>query len=417
MNFNRIIILTGLCTLIQSCSLDSESQYQDYLVARPLTMSKEDFRSEPQIIPPQPIEKSGKLYAYGNYIFVNEPYKGIHIIDNSNPKVPLKTGFIKIPGNMDVSIKDNYLYADSLQDLIVMDISNLTDIKQVGRLENVLQDNLAWPFEAEIVDTSEWNSESEILIGWEVVLERRLVAQTEIDLWRGGIFMAEAAMNATDGGTGQGGSMARFKIVDEFLYAVDSHNINIFNISDLANPRVLNDVFAGFDIETIFNQGDRLFLGSMSGMYIYDITTPESPEFLSEFQHGTACDPVVVDENYAYVTLRGGNGCGATESGLYIIDIQNIETPQLVKSYPLDGPYGLGVKDFQLFICDGNSGLKIYDKTDVMELKELSHFEDIITYDVIPLESHLLMVGDGILYQYNYNEGDLELISTLALKN
>lgn len=417
MNLKRIIILTGFCAMMQSCLLDSESQYQDYLVARPLTISKEDFRSEPQIIAPQPIEKSGKLYAYGNYIFVNEPYKGIHIIDNSNPKVPLKTGFIKIPGNMDVSIKGNYLYADSLQDLIVMDISNLTDIKQVSRLENVLQDNIAWPFEAEIVDTSEWNSESEILIGWEVVLERRLVAQTEIDLWRGGIFMAEAAMNATDGGTGQGGSMARFKIVDEFLYAVDSHNINIFNISDLANPRVLNDVFAGFDIETIFNQGDRLFLGSMSGMYIYDITTPESPEFVSEFQHGTACDPVVVDENYAYVTLRGGNGCGATESGLYIIDIQNIETPKLVKSYPLDEPYGLGVKDFQLFICDGNSGLKIYDKTDVMELKELSHFEDIITYDVIPLESHLLMVGDGILYQYNYHEDDLELISTLALKN
>src|SRR5690606_16325402 len=114
------------------------------------------------------------------------------------------------------------------------------------------------------------------------------------------------ALANSAGGTsvGQGGSMARFKIVDDYLYAVDSHTINIFNISDLENPKDLDDVQAGFDIETIFNYGQHLFLGSMRGMYIYDITNPAMPTFVSEFQHGTACDPVVVDENYAYVTLR-----------------------------------------------------------------------------------------------------------------
>lgn len=417
MYFLRLTAFLGLSAFLLGCSNDSDSEYRDYLVARPLTISLEDYKSEPDIIGPQPIEKSGKIYAYGNYIFVNEPYKGIHIIDNSNPQAPLKTGFITIPGNVDISIKDDYLYADSLQDLIVLDISDLNDIRQVARLEAVLQDNIAWPFEAEIVDAASWNSETEILVGWEVVSERRLIAETEVEIWRGGLAMAEANMAASDGGTGQGGSMARFKIVGEYLYAVDSHFINVFNISNLETPRALDDVFAGFDIETIFNRGDRLFLGSMSGMYIYDITDPAIPQFISEFQHGTACDPVVVDDNYAYVTLRGGNGCGATESGLYIVDIRDIENPQLVKSYPLNGPYGLGLKDSQLFVCDGDSGLKVYDKTDVMDLKELSHFEDIITYDVIPLESHLLMVGDGVLYQYNYQEGGLDLMSTLALKD
>ena len=65
--------------------------------------------------------------------------------------------------------------------------------------------------------------------------------------------------------------------------------------SDLGNPQDLEDVYAGFDIETIFNRGNHLFLGSMRGMYIYDITNPAVPTFVSEFQHGTACDPVVVD--------------------------------------------------------------------------------------------------------------------------
>lgn len=415
MNFFRISALLGLLSFSLGCTEESESDYRDYLVARPLTVSLEEFRAEPDIIGPQPINKSGKIYAYANFIFVNEPYKGIHIIDNTNPQAPLKTGFITIAGNVDISVKDNYLYADSLQDLIVLDISDLNNIKQVSRLEGVLQDNIAWPFEAEIIDATGWNSESEILVGWEVVSERRLISETETEIWRGGLAFAEMA--SADGGTGQGGSMARFKIVGQYLYAVDSHFINVFDISDLETPQVLDDVFAGFDIETIFNQGDRLFLGSMSGMYIYDITNPATPQYISEFQHGTACDPVVVDENYAYVTLRGGNGCGATESGLYIIDISDIEQPKLIKSYPLNGPYGLGLKGSQLFVCDGDSGLRVFDKSDVMDLQEVSHFDNVITYDVIPLETHLLMVGDGVLYQYNYQDAGLELISELALKN
>ena len=60
------------------------------------------------------------------------------------------------------------------------------------------------------------------------------------------------------GGTGEGGSLARFKIVGEHLYAVDSHNINIFDIEDLDAPQTLPSIFAGFDIETIFNRGASL---------------------------------------------------------------------------------------------------------------------------------------------------------------
>ena len=176
-----------------------------------------------------------------------------------------------------------------------------------------------------------------------------------------------------------------------------------------------DDVFAGFDIETIFNRGDHLFLGSMRGMYIFDISNPAAPAFVSEFQHGTACDPVVVDGDYAFVTLRGGNGCGATESGLFIVDISDIHTPELLISYPMDEPYGLGIRGEQLFICDGASGLKVYDKSNVTDLQQLAVFDDVNPYDVIPLEDHLLMVGEGLLSQYRYTEAGLEFLSALSL--
>ena len=57
--------------------------------------------------------------------YINDKYKGIHVIDNKNPENPVKIAFIKIAGNVDISVKDNYLYADSLKDLLVFNISNI----------------------------------------------------------------------------------------------------------------------------------------------------------------------------------------------------------------------------------------------------------------------------------------------------
>ncbi len=395
-----------------------DSLYAEYQVAKPLKMSMAEFRSGVDVIAPVPILESGKIYAYKNYIFINDKNKGVHVVDNTDPSNPRKISFIEIPGNVDISVKGDFLFADSLSDLVVLDISDMTHIQQVNRLEGVLQTNVFWPADADIFEYTDIDYDKEILVGWEVVTERRL--KSEVENVNGGFWEADMAALANTSAsaasvTGQGGSLARFKIVDDYLYAVDFHNINIFNITDLGDPKILAPVSAGFDIETIFNQNNHLFLGSRSGMYIYDISSPASPRYVSEFQHGTACDPVVVDGDYAYVTLRGGNACGATESGLFIIDISTIENPVLAKEYPMDEPYGLGIKDEKLFICDGNSGLKVYDKTDVNELVQLNHFKDINTFDVIPLDDTLLMTGKDVIYQYKYFDDNIRLLSTLRL--
>lgn len=414
-----LLLLMVISVASVSCEKNDDNdskEYADYLVATPLMMSQTEFRNSVDILPPRPIEQSGKIYAYKDYIFVNDKYRGVHVIDNSNPENPQKISFIEIAGNVDISIKDDILYADSIMDLIIFDISNINGITIVKRLENVLQQYLTWPVEADIFDWEGVDYNETIQVGWETRTERMLITEYEERFLSPQIDVAFDTANAAESGdTGQGGSLARFKIVGDFLYAVDSHNINIFEISDLENPLDLEDVYAGFDIETIFNRGNHLFLGSMRGMYIYDISSPDKPEFVSEFQHGTACDPVVVDGDYAYVTLRGGNGCGATESGLFIVDISNISNPELKISYPMDGPYGLGIKDEKLFVCDGESGLKVYDKTDVENLVALDHFKDINTFDVIPLENTLLMVGEGVLYQYEYLANNIQLLSTLDL--
>lgn len=413
----KVIRLFCIVVFLSSIISCEKNEYENYTLATPVTLTLDEFRSSAKITAPQAIQKSGKIYAYGNYIFVNDKKKGIHVIENSNPRSPRKIAFINIPGNEDISIKGNYLYADSLIDLVVFDISDLESIVQVGRLEDVFPNNIAWTRDVDFYDWSNYNS-NDIIIDWNITIERKLEDDILSYETFGGGWNVNVLFNSVlsaDAQVGQGGSLARFKIVEDYLYAVDRHSIHIFNIQNLESPVKSGDVYAGFDIETIFNKDQYLFLGSMSGMFIYDISQADSPQYVSEFRHGTACDPVVVDGDYAYITLRGGNSCGAFESSLQIVNISDINNPSLEVSYSLDNPYGLGIKDEKLFICDGVSGFKVFDKTDNNDLVLLNHFENINAFDVIPLENSILLIGENTLYQYKYTENNIELLSSFNL--
>ncbi len=408
-SFYTIVFL--LAILFTSCN--DGSSLELYNIATPEYMNKEAFRSSVRITSPRDIIESGKIYAYEDFVLINDVNKGIHILDNSNPINPSKKAFIEILANKDMEVRGNFLYADSLMDLVVFDISDLNNILEVTRIEDVFSSYLIRPtLDNLIIDYESYVYEEDtILVNWEITQEYRepQVVDTTFET------LEDVALSSDAVSGGQGGSLARFKIVDEYLYAVDNNNINIFDISDLESPLALHDVYAGFGIETIFNRDNYLFLGSTNGMYIYDITSANRPEFVSQFIHATACDPVVVDEDYAYVTLRGGNSCGAFDSSLEIIDITDIQNPSLITTYSLDNPYGLGIKDDLLFICDGTSGLKIYNKENVEDLQLLQTYQEVTAYDVIPLENRLIMIGGGVLYQYVYRDTGLHLISEYSL--
>lgn len=414
-----------LCVIATSAlvSCDDDGPYEDYLVARPILQDAVSFKAEAvAVTEPVPIVTSGKIYAYGDYIFVNDVNQGFHVISNQNPSSPEPIAFIKLEGNNDISVKNDKIYADSYGDLVIFDISDINNITLTSRIVNAIYNNDVWMFntefpQADFYEYGDIDYDKDIVVGWEVNTERRPVKEYEarfdsID----GVF-ADVAENFNNQSptTGQGGSLARFKIIGNYLYVVDYSDINIFDITDVENVKVLDDVQVAWDIETIYNQGDILFIGGSQGMYIYSIENPQKPEFISEFRHGTACDPVVVDGDYAYVTLKGGNFCGTAESGLYVVDVSNLENPELKVIYPMVGPNGLGIKGDTLFVCDGTAGLKVYDKSNAPNISLINTFEDIVAYDVIPLSSSLLMIGEGTLYQYEYVNNDIRLLSTLQL--
>jgi hypothetical protein len=230
------------------------------------------------------------------------------------------------------------------------------------------------------------------------------------------------ASNA-DGGSGQGGSMARFTINGNYMYTVDQQTLKMFDLSDAAHPSYLErkDQYLRFGIETIFSMDTLLFIGSQDGMYIYNITRPEFPQQLSVVSHIRSCDPVVASGNYAYVTLNSEQTwCGNTSNVLNIYDISNLRNPVLKVTEALNFPKGLGVDGNRLFVCDARSGVKVYDVSDPLHplwIDDWTHQPEVAdakAYDVIPAGGLLLVTTDGGLYQFDYTGEKLRFVSKIT---
>ena len=133
----------------------------------------------------------------------------------------------------------------------------------------------------------------------------------------------------------------------------------------------------------------------------------------------TSCDPVVVQGDYAFVTLRGGTECQGFSNQLDIIDISDLVRPELFKTYSMINPHGLGVDDNCLFITEGEYGLKMFDISNLENIELIKHFEDISSIDVIPFMDVLMVIGSDGFHQYNYDceLGEIEYISTIPINS
>lgn len=187
-------------------------------------------------------------------------------------------------------------------------------------------------------------------------------------------------------GTGVGGSLAKFTIIGNYVYAVSSHFLYTVDISNPARPVNVGQSALNFDMETIYPYKNRLFIGSKTGLYIYSIDTPYAPKLIGEAKHGRSCDPVVANDTASYSTLKGNSYCGPATSGLYVYDVKDLNAPSLKKTIPITEPIGLGMADSALYVCCAGEGLKVFSIKDAynpMEVKTIAgtHFIDVIPYD------------------------------------
>jgi hypothetical protein len=409
-SISSLILILTVSGSFFSCQDEITTTYT-YRAMVPVYLAMSDVRARQVVIEPgKELENPGKIYLYGDYLLINEPQEGIHILDNTNPSSPINLNFIPIEGNVDLAVNNSMLYADNYVDLLVFDISNIRSIKQVERVKDVFNHMYS-------------NSDTGVILTFK---DSVITSTSDQRFINNGFFESNASLGFASNFSGaaqsygQGGSMARFTLMSGHLYAVDDYSLRVFDVKVPAKPKHLQNIELGWGIETIFPFQEKLFIGSNTGMHIYDASKPSNPIKMSVFEHLTACDPVVVNKDYAFVTLRSGNTCWNGPNELQVVDIKNLREPKLVKAYPMLNPHGLALSGDHLYIAEGQHGLKSFNVANVMGIdqNQLEFLKSMKSVDIIPGPKSLIVIGPDGVCQFDYTKPDkLKPLSCINVKN
>ena len=404
-------VLLFLVAIATSCT---DKVYETFMANSPVYLSYTDLRSAVKMTAAREMNNPGKIYFKDQYIFINEKMAGVHVFDVSDPTNPQNKGFIEIPGNVDIAIKDNILYADSYIDLVSIDVSSYSAIKEVGRVQKIFSYTLP------VYDTkyplAKVDQEKGVVTAWDVKSVRQEIEQRYYPVYSSwgkasSDMLYSAGISGSNGSAGSsygvGGSMARFALYKNMLYTVDQYNLYTLKLNSASDATLLNTTGIGWNVETIFITDDHMFLGTQNGMIVESLEVPERPSQIASYSHITACDPVVIKGDLAFVTLKGGTTCRGTVNQLDVIRMSDGYSKfELLKSYPMYGPQGLGIDDDLLFVCDGDAGLKIFNASNPYNISNnmIASFPLINAYDVIPMNNYLFMIGDKGFMLYDYSD-------------
>ncbi|MFK7926014.1 MAG: LVIVD repeat-containing protein [Bacteroidia bacterium] len=421
--FLALVLLTSLS--LTGCLRDKCDMSFTHARYTPVYMSQEAFERAVEVQSPQAVQNPGKIYVKDNYLFVNEIAKGIHIYDYKNPSNPQAVAFINVPGNYDIAVNCGKLYLDSSKDLLVFDLNDVSSPALVNRVKNAMPNitqyrgYVADPSKGVVVDwtrdvvTESYNCETGIPALWEA----NEVDPSEVE---NGSNNTRSINPATPG---IAGSMSRFALADDHLYVVTPSEMRVFDANNCDAPSLVRqiDLFAG-EAEMITTAPGLILVGGTNGVDIFDSQDPSSPSYLSRYEHVTACDPVIIDGNFGYLTLRNGRGerCGQNFTNqLDVIDFSNPRTPNTLTSFPMTNPHGLGKDGNLLFIADGSAGLRVFDAENPMRIggNEIAHFPNMNGYDVIPAEGTLILVGENGISLYDYSDvKNIKLLSSISVE-
>jgi hypothetical protein len=398
-----VVVIGGLL-LLPGCLKDRVTE--KYQLYEPVYALKSTVLANINGDPGTPVSQTGQIYVKGSYIYLNDPEKGIHIIDNSDPSHPVQTAFLNIPGNLNIGIRNNILYADMYADVLSIDISNVHQVKIIGMLRSFFTTRVYVPDTNYVIANWITKDTSFTVVPPGLVLIPNTNYVTYPGLMLAGYYSlaSSAVPSAAASSTGTAGSEAVMTLVGDYLYAIpEQHSLGVVHVADSTNPTQVSYGMGGYDLETIFPIQDKLLLGSKEGVYVWSIANPAQPAQLGEFTHGTACDPVIANSSYAFVTLRSGTSCGGAANELDILNAADISSASLLKTYPMTSPSGLCLDGSLLFVCDA-SVVKVFDVTNPDNLELLSEVSVNSPNDVIAANRLMMVVAADGLYQFDYTD-------------
>ncbi|MES2617340.1 MAG: hypothetical protein V4613_05650 [Bacteroidota bacterium] len=407
--FGKLFAIATIAFVFNGCE-DKCYYYQEEIEYQEILTNVDEVKNSFEVVADFAIKKPGNIYSYQSYLFVAEQNEGIHILNNTNPASPVPLKFIKLKGNANFAVANDVLLADNGADLLSINFADLNNIKIEKRTENVNPDIL--------------RPDNKILSGYKEVKVKRKIPCEDNNRFGSNQSISPVFSSSAGGGgtvsTGKAGSMAKFAVVNNYLYIAHSAVLQPLNISDPSHPIKLQKIqFSSDNIETIFPYKDYLYFGTSSGVLIYDCSSnPEVPVYRRTLSHALGCDPVVVSEDFCFSTVRNGTACrwGNTINSLYVFNVTDVNKPFFVNEVGLTNPYGLGVKDNLLFICQAESGLSVFNWNKLTGQVTLKHnYPDIHAYDVIVNDNTLIVTADNGLFQFDCTDPDnIKYLATLS---
>jgi hypothetical protein len=366
----------------------------------------ESVRSSFAAGPGKEITHPAGVYRSGNLLLLLEKGVGIGIMDISVRENPTPIAFIELLANSHAVIKDQIILADNGPDLVSIDISDFQNITLENRLENVFPDK--WLEEGKTVFTG--YEEQKISI-----FKKYSASDTIPPDDRSAENMAALAI-------GRGGSETRFALMGNYLYVARDKGIRPFDVTNAASPVMNNELGYTLDgFETILANNGYLYIGTSNGVVILNANaSPATPsQEAIALRTITGCDPVVVQGNFMFSTVRSGASCSrfsSNSSGLFVHDIANKKLPFTIFTETVENPKGLGIDGKLLFLCQGDMGLSIYDWNETTKRPTFRYrYNDIHAFDVIANDKTLIVAAENGLFLYDYSDpNNLKKLSRVA---
>lgn len=415
-----LAILVCNAVFFTSCNKDISSAEVTYTKATAIYGDLEELRNIPLTAVAKELINPGKIYVSEDLLLIGEEKEGIHIYDNSDPENPINISFIQIPENKEFFVHGTTIYAESLYDMLKIDLSDKNNPTLVERVENAFASSFS-------------NDRDEVLLGFEFTEVTEVLGtnepiwflisqQEEIYFDYQNQIIPESAVPSSFAGSSSStiGTVNRIAVQDEFVYVISNSNMTVFE--DVGGFKKSHTAEVGWQMETIYPEGGALFIGTRNSMEIFDISqNAEFPSHIGSFWHATACDPVLPTGDIAYVTLRTGDDpiCPGDQNALIVVNTEDYSIPYQLQEIAMKSPYGMTLIDDVLYVGEGENGLKSFDATNRSKLVEINHDSTVKAYDIIahPYRSDLILIagptGFG-QYQIDAEDDNLSLISWIS---
>lgn len=221
--------------------------------------------------------------------------------------------------------------------------------------------------------------------------------------------------NGGNGGVGTAGSTSRMTIVGDYLYAISGSTVQLLDITAPESPSPWVQVPIDWDIQTLFPYENYLLVGAADGVHVLENSDQSSPYEVGRFEHARAIDPVVAQNGIAYVTIRRDTSrpVDGIEDQMNVIDLANPAQPALLETIAMRAPEGLAVDGEELYVCDGQDGLKVFDLLDPQKPVVSHIIHNVDCRDLIAQDDSLLVIDDRGLSQYDTSSAFPTLLSTI----